>query len=213
MNADTAQSLAVTRIRDYASLMQSLLESPEYLSTVVKVAEAMAKCLQSGNKILFFGNGGSAADAQHLAAELTGRFLKERRSLSGWALTTNSSALTCIGNDYSFDDVFARQIEGIGRPGDVAFAISTSGNSPNVLRAAHVARQSGLVTVGLTGRTGGKLAGAPDRYSVDRRSVDHCSVDHCICIPSDQTPRIQEGHILTGHILCELIDEALFEKN
>ena len=198
MNADTVRSLAVARIQDCASLLQSLLESSEYLSAVVAVADAMSQCLRSGKKILFFGNGGSAADAQHLAAELTGRYLKERKSLSGLALTTNTSALTAIGNDYSFDDVFARQIQGIGRPHDVAFAISTSGNSPNVLQAVNVARQIGLVTVGLTGRGGGKLASV---------------VDRCISIPSDQTPRIQEGHILTGHILCELIEEALFGKN
>jgi len=198
MNADTAQSLAIARIRDCASLMQSLLQSSEYLSTVANVADAMTRCLRSGNKILFFGNGGSAADAQHLAAELNGRFLKERRSLSGWALTTNSSVLTAIANDYSFDEVFARQIQGIGRPDDVAFAITTSGNSPNVLRAIEAAREHRLVTIGLTGRTGGKLASA---------------VARCICIPSDQTPRIQEAHILTGHILCELIEEAVLEKN
>ncbi|MGB9086294.1 MAG: D-sedoheptulose 7-phosphate isomerase [Terriglobales bacterium] len=197
MNAETAQSLAVARIRDCASLMQSLLESAEYLGAVVEVADTMTKCLRSGNKILFFGNGGSAADAQHLAAELSGRFLKERQSLSGWALTTNTSVLTAIGNDYSFEEVFARQIQGIGSAGDMAFAISTSGNSPNVLRALNVAREKKLVTVGLSGRTGGKLPSA---------------VDHCIRIPSDQTPRIQEAHILTGHILCELIEETLFEK-
>ncbi len=196
MNADKAQSLAVARIHDCTSVMQSLLESAAYLSTVVKVADTMTKCLRSGNKILFFGNGGSAADAQHLAAELSGRFLKERKSLSGWALTTNSSVLTAIGNDYSFDEVFARQVQGIGTPGDLAFGLSTSGNSPNVLRALDVAREKKLVTVGLTGRLGGKLPSA---------------VDHCICIPSDQTPRIQEAHILTGHILCELIEETLFE--
>jgi D-sedoheptulose 7-phosphate isomerase len=197
MNADNAQSLAVARIRDCASVMQSLLGSSAYLSIVVKVADAMTNCLRSGNKILFFGNGGSAADAQHLAAELSGRFLKERKSLSGWALTTNSSVLTAIGNDYSFDEVFARQVQGIGSPNDIAFALSTSGNSPNVLRALSVAREGKLVTVGLTGRTGGKLPSA---------------VDHCICIPSDQTPRVQEAHILTGHILCELIEETLFEN-
>jgi len=195
MNDETARSLAVARIRDCASLMQSLLQTSDYLSAVIYVADAMTKCLRSGNKVLFFGNGGSAADAQHLAAELSGRFMKERPSLSGWALTTNASVLTAVGNDYSFDEVFARQIQGIGRRDDVAFAISTSGNSPNVLHAVNVARQSGLVTVGLTGRTGGKLASA---------------VDRCICIPNDQTPRIQEAHILTGHILCELIEEALY---
>ena len=198
MNADSAQSLAVARIRDCTSLMQNLLESSLYLNAVVKVADAMTKCLRSGNKILFFGNGGSAADAQHLAAELSGRFLKERPSLSGWALTTNSSVLTAIGNDYSFDEVFARQVQGMGRPNDIAFAISTSGNSPNVLRAVNVARDSRLITVGLTGVTGGKLLSA---------------VDHWICIPSDRTPRIQEAHLLTGHILCELIEETLFGQS
>src|ERR1039458_7987249 len=145
MNANSAQSLAIARIRDCASVMQTLLASPDYLSSVVNVGEAMTKCLHSGNKILFFGNGGSAADAQHLAAELSGRFLKERPSLSGWALTTNSSVLTAIGNDYSFDEVFARQVQGIGSPNDVAFAITTSGNSANVLRAVSVARERRLV--------------------------------------------------------------------
>jgi D-sedoheptulose 7-phosphate isomerase len=197
MNTDAARSLATARIRDCASVMQSLLQSSGYLSAVVKVADAMTKCLRSGNKILFFGNGGSAADAQHLAAELSGRFLKERKSLSGWALTTNSSVLTAIGNDYSFDEVFARQVQGIGSPNDLAFAITTSGNSSNVLRAVNVARERKLITVGLTGKTGGQL---------------HAAVDHCICIPSDHTPRIQEVHILTGHILCELIEESLFEQ-
>jgi D-sedoheptulose 7-phosphate isomerase len=198
VNADAARSLAVARIQNCAAVMHSLLESSTYLSVVVKVADAMTKCLRSGNKILFFGNGGSAADAQHLAAELSGRFLRERKSLSGWALTTNSSLLTAIGNDYSFDDIFARQIEGIGSPDDVAFAISTSGNSPNVLRGVNAARERRLVTVGLTGKTGGKLRSA---------------VDHCISIPSDQTPRIQEAHIVTGHILCELVEETLFDQN
>ena len=116
MNADTTQSLVVPRIRDCASLMQSLLQSSDYLSTVANVAEAMIKCLRSGNKILFFGNGGSAADAQHLAAELNWKFLKERRSISGWTLSTNSSVVNAIANNYSFDDVFARRIQGIGRP-------------------------------------------------------------------------------------------------
>jgi len=194
MNLEAAQSLVVTRLRDSASLTQRLLDSTDYVRAVVTAADAMTKCLRAGNKILFFGNGGSAADAQHLAAELSGRFLKERPSLSGWALTTNASAMTAIGNDYSFDEVFTRQIQGIGRPEDIAFAISTSGNSPNVLRAVEVARERELISIGLTGKRGGKL---------------RQSVDHCICVPSEETPRIQEAHILTGHILCELIDEAM----
>ncbi|MGA3055460.1 MAG: D-sedoheptulose 7-phosphate isomerase [Candidatus Korobacteraceae bacterium] len=195
MNMDTAQSLALARVRECASVMQKLLDSSEYLNAVVAAADAMTMCLRSGNKILFFGNGGSAADAQHLAAELSGRFLRERPSLSGWALTTNSSALTAIGNDNSFEDVFARQIEGIGNPSDIAFAISTSGSSPNVLKAVGLAREKKLISIGLAGESGGRL-----------RNL----VDHCICVPSDQTPRIQEAHILTGHILCELIEEHLF---
>jgi D-sedoheptulose 7-phosphate isomerase len=198
MNAENAHSLTVARIRDSAAVTQTLLDSHSYLTSVVAVAEAMTKCLRAGNKILFFGNGGSAADAQHLAAELSGRFLRERPSLAGFALTTNTSVLTAIGNDYSFDEIFARQVHGIGSRDDIAFAITTSGNSPNVLRAVETAREKRLVTVGLTGGTGGKLRAA---------------VDHCICIPSDRTPRIQEAHILTGHILCELIEETLFAQN
>jgi D-sedoheptulose 7-phosphate isomerase len=198
MNAENAHSLTVARIRDSAAVTQTLLDSHSYLTSVVAVAEAMTKCLRAGNKILFFGNGGSAADAQHLAAELSGRFLRERPSLAGFALTTNTSVLTAIGNDYSFDEIFARQVDGIGSRDDIAFAITTSGNSPNVLRAVETAREKRLVTVGLTGGTGGKLRAA---------------VDHCICIPSDRTPRIQEAHILTGHILCELIEETLFAQN
>src|ERR1022692_3995475 len=146
MNMDTAQCLAIARVRDCASVMQRLLDSSEYLNAVVAAADAMTKCLRLGNKILFFGNGGSAADAQPFAAELSGRFLRERPSLSGWALTTNSSVLTAVGNDYSFDDVFARQIHGIGSRDDIAFAITTSGNSPNILRAVSVARERRLVT-------------------------------------------------------------------
>jgi len=195
MSIDDSRSLAVARIRDGAAVMQQLLESEEYLSVVVAAADAMTKGLRSGNKILFFGNGGSAADAQHLAAELSGRFMRERPSLSGWALTTNSSALTAIGNDYSFEDIFARQLEGIGSTGDIAFAISTSGNSLNVIKAVEVARRRNLISIALAGKSGGRL-----------RDL----VDHCICIPSDHTPRIQEAHILTGHILCELIEEEMF---
>jgi len=195
LNVEAAQSLVIARVRDCASVMQKLLDSKEYLRAVVAAADAMTKCLRAGNKILFFGNGGSAADAQHLAAELSGRFLKERPSLSGWALTTNTSAMTAIGNDYSFDEVFTRQIQGMGRPEDIAFAISTSGDSPNVIRAVEAARERELVSIGLTGKRGGRLGQ---------------SVDHCIFVPSEETPRIQEAHILTGHILCELVDEAMF---
>jgi D-sedoheptulose 7-phosphate isomerase len=184
------------RITDHITLAASLLEDATYLAAVSGAAVAMAGALRAGYKVLFFGNGGSAADAQHLAAELTGRFLLERRSLAGLALTTNSSALTAIGNDYGYDEVFARPLAGLGAAGDIAFGLSTSGNSPNVLRAIEVAHTKQMVTVGLSGRAG-KLPAL---------------VQHAICIPSDCTPRIQEAHILTGHILCEIIERELFDK-
>jgi D-sedoheptulose 7-phosphate isomerase len=190
-----ANPMISTRIREHLTAIDGLLRDTEYLDTVSAVATAMTAALRVGGRVFFFGNGGSAADAQHLAAELTGRFLRERRGLPGLALTTNTSILTAIGNDYSFEEIYSRQIQALGNTGDLAVAISTSGTSPNILRAATSAREQGLVTVGLTGAAGGKL-----------RTL----VDHCICIPSEQTPRIQEAHILTGHILCELIEAELF---
>jgi len=184
-----------TRITEHIALASSLLEDESYLAAVSGAASALAAALRSGHKVLFFGNGGSAADAQHLAAELTGRFLRERRALPGLALSTNSSSVTAIGNDYGYEEVFARPLAGLGAAGDVAFGISTSGNSPNVVRAIEVAHTKQMVTVGLSGRAG-KLSAL---------------AQHAICIPSECTPRIQEVHILTGHILCEIIERELFE--
>jgi D-sedoheptulose 7-phosphate isomerase len=197
MNAISAERLIALRIQESIALCNLLLECREYLQTVTAVAAAMANALRCGGKILFFGNGGSAADAQHLAAELTGRFLGERASLAGLALTANTSALTAIGNDYSFREIFSRQIQGLGSAGDLAIGISTSGSSPNVLHAMEVAREKKLVTVGLTGSKGEQM---------------RALTDHCILIPSNQTPHIQEGHILTGHILCELMEQELFRS-
>jgi D-sedoheptulose 7-phosphate isomerase len=157
-----------------------------------ELAGACIRALEAGGKLIFFGNGGSAADAQHLVAELTGRYLRERKALAAIALTTNTSSLTAIGNDYSYDEVFSRQIEAIGNKGDVAIGISTSGNSENVIRAMKIAKQKELITAGMTGRNGGKLS-------------EHCA--YCLNVPSEQTPRIQEAHILLGHILCEIIEE------
>lgn len=191
------RSLITARITAHMNLAASLLEDDTYLAAVSSAAEAMAHALRDGHKVLFFGNGGSAADAQHLAAELTGRFLLERRSLPGLALSTNSSAVTAIGNDYGYDEVFARPLSGLGAAGDIAFALSTSGNSPNVLRAIEVAHTKQMVTIGLSGRAG-KLAAL---------------AQHAICVPSDCTPRIQEVHILTGHILCEIIEGELFDNS
>ena len=174
---------------------QSLLRSREVVLTVVKVCEVLVNALKQGNKALLFGNGGSAADAQHIAAELVGRFAFDRPALPALALSVNSSCVTAIGNDYGFDRVFSRQLEALARPGDIAIGISTSGNSLNVLNAMSTARKIGLHTVALTGRTGGNLKG---------------SVDHCICVPSNETPRIQECHILIGHIISELVEREIF---
>jgi D-sedoheptulose 7-phosphate isomerase len=161
---------------------------------VSEAGQLMAEALRSGHKLLFCGNGGSAADSQHLASELTGRFIKDRRPLAAVALTTDSSALTCIGNDYAFDEVFARQLVALGRAGDVLVAISTSGNSRNVIRAAQEARGCGMQIIGLLGRDGGALASM-------------CDVS--IVVPSTVTARIQEAHILIGHTLCGWVEESL----
>ncbi len=160
---------------------------------IIRQAEDMAERLRRGCRILVCGNGGSAADAQHLAAELSGRYLKERRALAGLALTTDTSALTAIGNDYGFDQVFSRQVEALGRPGDLLIGISTSGNSPNVLLAVEAAKGLGLRTLGLLGRDGGKLK--------DR-------VDDALVVPSTVTARIQEVHQMIYHFWCEALDAA-----
>jgi D-sedoheptulose 7-phosphate isomerase len=152
---------------------------------------------RSGRKILFAGNGGSAADAQHLAGELVSRFNYDRPGLPAFALTTDTSVLTAIGNDYGYERLFARQVEAVGNAGDVLVAIYTSGRSPNILEALRVARAKGLVTVGMTGRGGGRLP-------------ELC--DHLLRTPSDATPRIQEGHIAMGHTICCLIELALFPQ-
>jgi D-sedoheptulose 7-phosphate isomerase len=184
-------------IESSIAVKQKLLSSAEVVSNVARVSEILIKALKKGNKPLLFGNGGSAADAQHIAAEFVGRFGFDRPALPALALSVNTSCVTAIGNDYGFDLVFTRQIEALGRPGDVAMGISTSGNSPNILRAFAVAKQMGMSTVALTGATGGKLRGA---------------VDHCICVPSNETPRIQECHILIGHIISELVEQTIFHE-
>jgi D-sedoheptulose 7-phosphate isomerase len=176
---------------------QSLLRSQEVVSTVAKVSELLVDALKQGKKALLFGNGGSAADAQHIAAELVGRFAFDRPPLAALALSVNSSCVTAISNDYGFDQVFSRQLEALARPGDIAIGISTSGNSLNVQDAMSVAKKIGLHTVALTGRTGGSL-----------RNM----VDHCICVPSNETPRIQECHILIGHIISELVEREIFHE-
>lgn len=165
---------------------------------IVSCAEHLAECLSAGHKILIFGNGGSAADAQHIAAEFVNRFEIERRPLAAIALATDTSAITSIGNDYDFDEIFAKQVLALGKAGDVAWGISTSGNSPNVVSALFAARRKGLSTLGLTGHTGGKMTPLCDLLlAVDSRS----------------TARIQETHITVAHILCALVDRILFPQS
>ncbi len=161
---------------------------------VARAARMIVEAMRAGGKLLIFGNGGSAADAQHIAAELAFRMGRERRALPALALTTDTSLLTAIGNDRSFDLIFARQIQALGRRGDVALAISTSGNSPNVIEAVKQARQMEIVTIGLLGAGGGKVGPM---------------VDLALIVPSDQTPRVQEAHIAAGHIICQLIEDEL----
>jgi D-sedoheptulose 7-phosphate isomerase len=174
---------------------QAILEDQSLLATVSRVSEIVEWSFRNGGKTLFCGNGGSAADAQHLAAELSGRFTFDREPLFAEALHVNTSYLTAVANDYGYDQVYARLIRAKGRQGDVLFCISTSGNSPNILAAAQQADDLGVTTVGMTGRSGGLLA-------------ERC--EYILKVPSDETARIQESHILIGHIICEHVERALF---
>lgn len=164
---------------------------------IAEAADLIARSLRAGGKVLSCGNGGSAADAQHFSAELLGRFERERRGLAAVALTTDTSTLTAVANDYDFAEVFSKQVQALGRPGDVLLAISTSGNSPNVLKAVGAAHAEGMRIVALTGRDGGEIATALDDQDIEIR------------VPADRTTRIQEVHLLTIHCLCDLIDETL----
>jgi D-sedoheptulose 7-phosphate isomerase len=196
MNHDT-DLLITTSIQESIRVKQALLAAQPVLSLIAAVAGEFVLALRQGHKILLFGNGGSAADAQHLAAEFVGRFQMERAPLAALALTTNTSTLTGIANDYGYENVFARQVEALGTEGDVAVGITTSGKSPNVWKALAAAKAKGLVTVALTGEDGSQL------QEVSR---------HCICVPADTTPRIQESHILIGHILSQIVEMELFGK-
>jgi D-sedoheptulose 7-phosphate isomerase len=180
-------------IQESISVKEGIIKTQ--VATIIKIAELLIDCLKKGNKIILFGNGGSAADSQHIAAELVGRFQKERRGLAAIALTTNTSTLTAIANDYSFDEVFSRQIEAIAKNGDVAIGISTSGKAKNVIQAIKKAKSIGLKTVGLTGSDGGELAK---------------TADISLIVASKLTARIQEAHVTIGHIICELVEKSLF---
>lgn len=184
-------SLFARNLDEHRSVLATLAALDEQVQAA---AALLSSTLRSGGKVMFCGNGGSAADCQHLAAELIGRLVQDRRPLAAMALSTDTSALTCIANDYAFEAVFARQVQGLGRPGDCLVGISTSGQSANVLAAVDAARAIGMQTVGLLGRDGGRLRDA---------------VDCAVVVPSSSTARIQEMHILIGHTLCGLVEEAL----
>src|SRR4051812_1879623 len=188
MTADLVRSRIEAAIEVYSRLADSA-------DAVAAAASSVVDSYRGGGKLIVFGNGGSAADAQHIAAEFVGRFQLERDPLPALALSVNTSALTAIANDYGYEDVFARQLRGLGAPGDVALGISTSGRSANVNGALSAARAMGMATIGLTGGGGGDMPSL---------------CDHCIVVPADDTPRIQEGHILVAHVLCELVESALF---
>ena len=179
-------------LEDSLRLKRSFIE--DNIETIIKAAGVIATCISAGQKILIFGNGGSAADAQHLAAEFVNRFKIERPPLAAIALTTDTSLLTSIGNDYHFDEIFSKQIKALGNRDDIAWGISTSGNSPNVIKAIKTALKMEIATIGMTGRTGELVSCADLVFSVD----------------SDSTPRIQETHITLGHILCDLLERKLF---
>ena len=182
-------------ISESVSVKNSILQNESILNTVDEVASQMVAALKRGNRIYFCGNGGSAADAQHLAAEFSGRFYIDRDALPAEALHCNTSYITAVGNDYGYDLVYARLIKGIGNTGDFLVGLSTSGNSVNILKAFEVAREKGIVTVGFTGESGGKMKGL---------------CDYLLNVPSSNTPRIQESHIMLGHIVCQLVEEQFF---
>ena len=184
-------------IADSIATKQQLLADESLLQKINEVVDLSIACYKNGGKILFCGNGGSAADAQHIAAELSGRFYFDRPPLFAEALHVNTSYLTAVGNDYGYDEVFARMVRAMGKEGDILFGLSTSGNSPNVMKAAKDAKALGMTVVGMTGEKGGKL-----------REV----ADVLLNMPSNDTPRIQECHLLIGHLLCQIIEAELFPK-
>lgn len=174
---------------------QALLEDDAMIATIKQVTTIITKAFQNGNKVLFCGNGGSAADAQHLAAEFSGRFYTDRNPLPSEALHCNTSYLTAVANDYGYDVVYSRMVKGIGKKGDVLIGLSTSGNSVNIINALVQAKDSGMITIAMTGKDGGKMK---------------TMADYLINVPSNDTPRIQEAHIMIGHIICQLVEENLF---
>ncbi len=185
----------ISTIHDSINVKKQIIENKALLGTILKVAEEIVLAFKNDKKVLFCGNGGSAADAQHLAAELSGRFYFDREPLFAEALHVNTSYLTAVANDYSYDEVYSRLVKAKGREDDILIGISTSGNSKNVIEAIEIANKIGMITVGMTGETGGKMK-------------DICK--YLINVPSKDTPRIQESHIMIGHIICEIVEKELF---
>ncbi|MCK9611482.1 MAG: D-sedoheptulose 7-phosphate isomerase [Bacteroidales bacterium] len=184
-------------INESIEVKKRLLENTSLLNTINEISMLAVEVFKNNGRILFCGNGGSAADAQHIAAELSGRFAFDREPLDAEALHVNTSYLTAVANDYNFDEVYARLVKARGRQGDMLIALSTSGNSPNIINAVDAAKKCGIITVGLTGDSGGKIKDV---------------VDYLINVPSSETPRIQEAHILIGHIFCMLVENKLFKS-
>ena len=189
------QDLIRRNISDSITVKQKLLQNDTIIVDITKVAELIVEAFNNGNKLLICGNGGSAADAQHLAAEFSGRYYLNRPPLHAEALHTNTSFMTAVSNDFSFDEVYARLIQGIGKQGDILIGMSTSGNSKNVIKALEEAKKKNLITIGFTGKANGNMK-------------PYC--DYLINIPSDDTPRIQECHLMLGHAICELVEKELF---
>ncbi len=184
-------------LKQSIAVKQNIIQSPALIAEIELVVEKLVTAFSNGNKVLFCGNGGSAADAQHLSAEFSGRFYTDRDPLPSEALHCNTSYITAVGNDYGYELIYSRIVKGIGRPGDVLIGLSTSCNSANITNALQVAKEIGMITVGFTGETGGKMKGL---------------CDHLLNVPSNDTPRIQESHITIGHIMCQLVEEKLFKK-
>ena len=193
----TGLDLVRSRLRDSIAVKQAMTED-RVLDQVVEIAGVIVETLRNGGKVIFFGNGGSSMDAGHLAAELTGRYAYDRPGLAAFSISDSTAAMTAIGNDYSYADVFSRQVLALGRPGDVVVGLTTSGNSANVVQALSAAQDAGMVTVALTGRCGGRVADVA-RFSVQ--------------VPSDDTPRVQEACLHLGHSICELVESTMFPRS
>jgi D-sedoheptulose 7-phosphate isomerase len=194
---DFMDDAIIDYLKQSRDVVTAAIDDPGVVAAIAATAEAVASALACGRKLLLAGNGGSAGDSQHIAGELLARFNYDRAPIAALALTTDSSVLTAIGNDYGYEQVFERQIRGLGRPGDVFIALSTSGRSRNILRAIEAAREQGLTVVGFTGRTGGDMR-------------QHCDI--CLCVPADWTPLIQQIHMIAGHIVCSLVEQHLYPQ-